>query len=384
MIKKLIAVGPTTQNNKLVNGQSMMFQMFVDHLAERNIETKIVDFGKSIKKNFGDERVSGKFNFTKLFDNVILIVRFVFVLLSNPGVPIYINTSQSKVGFIRDFFIINLANVFNRKIVAHQFGANYKTFYHNLSPTLKRTLKATLLKVTYFIVEGDYTKKQLDFLDNYKSLVRSIPNGLPERIDFNKITPKKINEPIKLFYLSNLIEGKGFWDVLEAGNILKNKYRRTIEIVFAGKFLKDTADEICKTTQEAKDLFSKKITEYGLSDNVTYVEGLYGEEKSDHFLASHFFILPSYYINEGQPVSILEAIAYGCVPIVTDYRLIPSMVNEENGFFVDPKNPKQIAERIVKCIENPELYEEKSRNAISFFHENFTAEKYVAQILDLF
>lgn len=386
MLKKLITIGTTTQNNKIVNGQSMMFQLFIDQLIIKNIQPIIVDFGISINNNFANRRISGKFSLIKLIDNFFLTFKFFRVLIVNPRVPIYINTSQSLVGFIRDYIFINLAKLFKRFIVAHQFGANYKNFYDSQSPFFQKIIRKTLTKTDYFIVEGDFTKKQMNFINNYQDKVISIPNGLPEKINTEKIFPKFIPEDncITILYLSNLIESKGFWDILEAGNILQNTLNYKIKLIFAGKFLEDKDDKIAKNSHEAKNIFFQKLKEYNLENCTQYFEGLYGEEKSKIFSESHFFVLPSYYCNEGQPVSVLEAIAYGCVPIVTNYRLIPMMVNTELGFFVNPKSPEEISEKIAWCVNHKEEYHIKSANAIHFFKNNFTADKYISQILNIF
>ena len=106
-MKKIIAIGTTTQNDKWVNGQSMMFQLLVDKLSERNIKPIIVDFGLSLSKKTLTSRVSGKFTLTKLVDNIIVLFTFFKQLFLNPKTPIYINTSQTKVGFLRDYIVIN-------------------------------------------------------------------------------------------------------------------------------------------------------------------------------------------------------------------------------------------------------------------------------------
>ena len=383
MIKKLIMVGATTQNNKLVNGQSMMFQLFVDQLHEQNIRTVIVDFGKSIDPQLHKKRISGKFDFAKLIDNFFLLFRFAFVMMSNPKTPLYINTSQSTVGFVRDYIFINLAKFFNRKIIVHQFGANYTKFYNSQSERNKTKIKYTLQKANSIIVEGNFTKEQFSFLPNYQSKVISMNNGLPEKITNHEIAPKKLTSgaPTELLYLSNLIEGKGFWDVLEAVNILVNHHKQNVNAVFAGRFLEDVEDKRFATSAEARQYFDKFVKENHLQSRVTYVEGLYGAEKSKAFHKAHFFLLPTYYINEGQPVSILEALAYGCVPIVTPYRLIPDMVNSENGFFVNPQSPLDIVAVITLMIDNPEDYRARSAAGISSYKANFTAEKYVQKLL---
>lgn len=386
MVKKIILVGSTTQNNKFVNGQSMMFQLFVDHLKEKNVQTVIVDFGKSIDKNFASKRVSGKFNFIKLIDNFLLIFRFTFVLLTNLKTPIYITTSQSKVGFVRDYILIGLGKFFGSTIIAHQFGANYNRFYENQSAATQKKINSTLEKADKVIVEGDFTKRQFSFLKDFEQKVIVIPNGLPEKVKSATVLPKILNpnEPTQLLYLSNLIESKGFWDVLEAVNLLVNRDKKNIKVIFSGFFLGDVEDQRFPTSERAKKEFFNFIKQNNLSDHITYFEGLYGSDKVEAFTKSNFFLLPSYYVNEGQPVSVLEALAYGCVPIVTKYRLIPDMVNTENGFFVPAKSPEDISRVILEMIANPTQYTAKSKAGIQFYLDNFTADKYIGKVLDLF
>jgi glycosyltransferase involved in cell wall biosynthesis len=381
---KIITIGPTTQNNKVVNGQSMMFQMLLDEMHNRNIKKIILDIGLSIfpkKRN----RFSGKFSFIKSLDYIIIIIKLFIILIFNGNQTVYITTAQSKVGFIRDYFIIYLASLFGSKIIAHQFGANYSGFYNLQSKFIKKKIINTLLKVDTIIVEGDYTKKQFNFLPGFESKVYSLPNGLPEKIDTSLIQPKEIiaNDPIRILYLSNMIESKGFWDVLEAVNVLINHEKLNVNAVFSGKFLESVDDKKFSNANEAKKAFFDYLEKNNLKKSVFYVEGLYGINKSKEFHKAHFFLLPSYYINEGQPVSVLEAMAYGCIPIVTQYRLIPLMVNINNGFFVNPKSPHEIVKIIKDLSSNIEKYNKFSQSTINYFLDNFTADKYTDRLISL-
>lgn len=385
MLKKIILVGCTTQKNKLVNGQSMMFQLLVDKLQERKVHTVVVDFGKSLDVDYASKRVSGQFSYTKLADNFILSLRYLYVLLVNRRAPVYINTSQSKVGFIRDYIFIHLAKLLGHKVVAHQFGSNYGEFYNSQSKSFRKKISHTLAAVDRIIVEGDYTKKQFDFLSDYQDRVLSVPNGLPQEVKSNLVHLKKITtqEPVKIIYLSNLIESKGYWDVLKAVDILVNKDKRDVQSVFAGKFLEGVDDKSYPSAEKAREAFFTFIENNHLQNNVIHYEGLYNDEKAKAFSDAHFFVLPSYYINEGQPVSVLEALAYGCVPVVTRYRLIPDMVNEENGVFVSPQSPSEIADAIKALIDNPGEYNKRSGNGIQYYLNNFTADRYIERILKL-
>ncbi|MBD8018756.1 glycosyltransferase family 4 protein [Kaistella pullorum] len=387
MMNKIIAVGTTTQNNKWVNGQSMMFQLFVDHLPQHRIKPVIVDFGLSISKNSNQTRVSGKASLVKVLDNITVVAKFVKALALHPKAPVYINTSQTSVGFMRDFVLINLASRAGRKIIAHQFGANYEQYYSEQTPARQKLINKTLLKTARVIVEGDFTKEQFSFLPGYEDKVAIVPNGLPEKIDSSSILPKQISakEPVEMFYISNMIESKGFWDVLKAFEILVDERKRNVKIAFSGKFYGATEDKTYQTPEDAKKAFLDRTEKYRKSGLLTYhANGLYGSDKAEAFIKANFFLLPSYYINEGQPASVLEALAYGCVPITTRYRVIPMMVNEQNGAFVNPQSPIEIADAVEMFMDNPQKYQQHSEAAIRDYKEKFTAERYIEKLLTYF
>jgi glycosyltransferase involved in cell wall biosynthesis len=57
--------------------------------------------------------------------------------------------------------------------------------------------------------------------------------------------------------------------------------------------------------------------------NVNFVGPLYGDAKEAAFRSARFFILPS--LSEGLPMAVLEALQYGCVPIITDQCNLPEL-----------------------------------------------------------
>jgi glycosyltransferase involved in cell wall biosynthesis len=133
--------------------------------------------------------------------------------------------------------------LFRIRIFLHQFGANYSGFYESLSPFLKKRLVKMLSKADKIIVEGDYTKNQFSFMKDYLDKVAAIPNGLPGKdieVEYECKT-YDVAQPFNMIYLSNMIESKGYLDVLMAVNLLVNVHQRNVHCVFAGKFIA-TAD----------------------------------------------------------------------------------------------------------------------------------------------
>ncbi len=57
--------------------------------------------------------------------------------------------------------------------------------------------------------------------------------------------------------------------------------------------------------------------------NLKFIGSLYGPEKHQAFRSAKALLLPS--LSEGLPMAVLEALQFGCVPIITDYCNLPEL-----------------------------------------------------------
>lgn len=376
---KILAIGSkNSPKRNIFSGQSTMFEGVVDYLYEKGGDVDTIDV-----TSFFNTKSSGKFSLIRSLEYIAIICEVLFKVCINKYTILYLTTAQSKVGFIRDYLIINIAHLSGVKVYTHQFGANYSGFYNSLTSFFKKRLVKTLNKVEKIIVEGDYTKKQFSFIEDYHDKVVAIPNGLPGKdieVEYkNKVYDSR--QPFSLIYLSNMIVSKGYLDVLKAVDLLVNVHKRNIHCVFAGKFI--ITSDVKQEANSSKSYFFEYLEEHNLTANVKYFDGLYGDLKEKAFKNSQVFLLPSYYINEGQPLAVLEAMAYGNVCITTNYRLIPDMVNADNGIFVDARSPESIVEKIIYLMDNPKIYNSMSKAAIAKYQSDYTFETYCSRVLDI-
>ena len=131
--------------------------------------------------------------------------------------------------------------------------------------------------------------------------------------------------------MSNMIRKKGYQELLEAFFLLDERHRKQIIINFAGAF--DSVQE--------KELFLNII---GECEQIKYHGIVNGEAKRSLFKDSHVFCLPTSYF-EGQPISILEAYASGCVVLTTGQcGILDIFQNNENGFLI--KEPTAYAVKV--------------------------------------
>jgi len=100
--------------------------------------------------------------------------------------------------------------------------------------------------------------------------------------------------------------------------------------------------------------------------------------------ACHAFVMPSI-AREGLPRSVIEAMAQGVTPVVSDVGGMPELViNNESGLVVPPGNPEALAKAISFLADNPAKRNIMGQNARKRISEAFNITTTVSRTLSLF
>jgi glycosyltransferase involved in cell wall biosynthesis len=375
--RKIILVGTLPPP---VNGQSMAFKIIVDWLSNEKLPVKIVNIAN--RNILGEKRFS---YLNRIIDYTLVAFQLVFFCLQGKSI-VYIQTSQSKMGFLRDKLIVSISKFFGAKVIGHLHGGNYNQFYEEQSPVFKRTIKKFLLDFDKTIVLSSNLKPMFDFQPLMRHRIITVLNGVGE---VNHLTKAKSiqdyskENPLQLLYLSNLIESKGYLVFLDALNQLKQN-GIFFEAKFCGLFRAENDQSSYESPEHAEADFLMRIEAYQLVDCVKYIGLVRGKEKEDLLKKAHFFVLPTAYTNEGQPLSIIEAMSFGCVVVSTNYRAIPEMITHgHDGLLIDKPQPDAIVECITACLNDKPLYTTLSGNAIQSFNEKFTGSVHCQKIASI-
>jgi len=374
----LVIVGPLPPPDY---GQSLSFKMLTEGLEERNIHHTVVNISSKVTS-------PGEIAFFRRTVEYFYILGIYLCKICLGNKTVYITIAQSRQGFYRDFFMIWFAYLFRLRIVLHLKGGNFKNFYLGQSLWFKRMIKVTLRRADSILVLGRRLRCMFDFEPGLTEKIHVVPNGLPFRhIDYPAAKslpdPLEKNARIRILYLSNLIESKGYFDLLAAIKTLNDRNIR-VRCHFCGNFFTSFDDKKIKDADHARQLFENFVDKHGLQKEIKLVGHVSGEEKIRELAESHFFVLPTRYANEGQPVSIIEAMAFGNVVISTDYRAIPEMViHEKTGIIVPFQDPESIANSIERYVRLPDRYHELSRQSILRFQKFFTREAHLNKIIPL-
>jgi len=376
-MKRILIIAATiNRKRKYFTGLAMMVELF-NRVMSKHFHCVVCSISPQLPfiKVLPDFKV-GSTTLLRLIDYVWLMLKSLVYIVVNSKSIVYLCPAPTKLGFYRDFIFVKVGIFFNCKIVLQIFTGDLGTLYDSLSIKNKQRFQWMYNRASLIVCEGqietDYFK---GFVENPMK-VNLVENALPEDRKDKTTESKKLGTSPKLLFLNNMIVSKGYWDVLYAVDILVNKRGISVKCDFVGKFLDHD------TTEETK--FYAFIESHNLTKHVRFIPGAFGEEKKKLFEEASFFLLPSYFPKEGKPTAILEAMSYGCVPIVTNYREIPEMVNDTNGIFVEPQNPSDIANKIESILNDKDRYISLSANCLKDFEDKYTPEKYERKMYALF
>lgn len=319
----------------------------------------------SASKNF--ESI-GKLGMKKTIFFFQLLLSTIKALLTKKYDVCYVTLTSNGSAFYKDFFVVSILKIFRKKILLH---------FHNKG--IEKGTKANKVNryLYKFILGGKKTRIILlsPFLyydvKQYVDLKRVYycANGIP--CDSNPDPPvTKINTPVHLLFLSNMMFAKGVFVLLEACAELKKK-----NISFECHFVGDWMD-ITET------VFNQKVAELNLSNNV-YAHGKkYGQEKNLFYQQADIFVFPT--LNEAFPLVLLEAMQFK-LPIVASHEGgIPEIVlDEETGFLVPKNDAEALSNKLISLMKDPSLRDKMGFAGKKRFEENFTLNKFEDRLIKI-
>lgn len=269
----------------------------------------------------------------------------------------YFTISQTKGGNLRDLIVLKLLEFQHKKCIVHLHGGYYRKLVDNEMSRWQRKKNYKAIKnLEGAIVLSKSLKNIFDgMIDNDKIFV--VENCVDNQylLSDNEISQKIIDleqkEILHVLWLSNFIRSKGYTFVLEMAKAEKERVnageKKRFHFDFAGNFFDDSE----------QDFFYGYIRDNNLDDYITYHGIVSGEKKRKLLKQSHIFTLPTRYPNEGQPISILEAMGNGMYIITTDHAAIPDVVKDGINGIVVKKN--QNVKEVINDLINEKYYKDK-------------------------
>lgn len=332
-----------------------------------------------------DSELSAEFDFEKVdITNNKKIISTLLSVYKSKADLFYFTISQTKGGNIRDLLILKLLEIQKKKCLIHLHGGYYRTLVDNLSEWQKKANYKAIKRLVGAIVLGPSLKWIFDGMLP-EERIYTVPNCvddqylMDEECFQHKIDTIKQRGVKHVLYLSNFIRAKGYPEVLKMAKKEKDRVEaggeRKLHFDFAGKFFEETE----------KKFFEEFVFENKLEDYITYHGVVVGRAKQQLLSKCDFFALLTTYSNEGQPISILEAMGNGMVIITTDHAGIPDIVQRDlNGIMVNKKeNDIQSCYQRLLTIDSDGLKKIEIRNRC-LVKKSFTQKQYIDNMKTVF
>jgi glycosyltransferase involved in cell wall biosynthesis len=231
----------------------------------------------------------------------------------------------SNGSFFRKFTLSLLARSFGVPVVAHVHGGGFAEFYAESPAVVQRAVRNLLARSSAVITLGATWSARLTSIEP-KAAVRVIPNSSRSRDAVDQPGP---GEPVRVLFLGRLGVHKGTFDLIDAWRKMLVELATETKpvLVIAGDGDVDRAREL--------------VRELGLTETVELPGWIAPEEIPALVRSAQILALPSYY--EGQPMSVLEAMANGLCVVTTNVGGIPDLIDDSCGILLPPGDIDKLA-----------------------------------------
>lgn len=271
--------------------------------------------------------------------------------------------------FYRKMPFIYMAVAKGIPVINHIHGADFSSFYTKASERKKKLIRKVYGKCDKLIALSDEWK------ENLKQIV---PEDRIVVIENYCVIPKITSSNVavapgesKLLFLGEIGMRKGGFDIPV---ILSKVFERekNFHVIMAGD-----------GTPEDVNRVKGMIEQFGLADKVEFPGWVRGKAKDQLFIESDILLLPTY--NEGMPMTILEAMAYGKAIVTTNVGGIPKLIeNNVSGYLCEPGDVSGIAECILELIKCPLKILEFGEKAREKAVNCYSVEKHIEKLQILY
>jgi len=353
--------------------------LFILHLAPpihgASVAGGFIRDSKDINQNFDCTYINlatasslsdkGKIGFKKIFAILLLLYKVLVHLFSEKFQLCYITINSKGPAWYKEMGIVTLVKLFRVPIIYHYhnqgIAGNLNTFFKKklYDFQFKRSKTILLSPLLYPDIETFVKESEVYYC----------PNGIPaSTISLKKETDSEVLKLSTILFLSNLIEAKGVYILLDACVLLKKK-----QIPFRCVFIGGEADITAIQ-------FREKVSQNNLQEEVEYKGRKYGIEKKTAFAEADIFAFPTHYDIFG--LVNLEAMQHA-LPVISTFQgaIAEVIIDGVNGFLIPQHDVEALAEKLEILINNPKLRNEMGLAGKKRYEEKFTLEIFEKRML---
>jgi glycosyltransferase involved in cell wall biosynthesis len=339
------------------HGQAMAIEKFL-----RGRYTRIRPY--HVRMEFSDRSADvGRFRIRKLLRLAVLVAKTLGLRrrLHDP-VLYYPPAGGQRVPAFRDIVFLTLVRPFFRQVVFHFHATGITTLYPQLGRFGRFWFRRAYFRPDLAICLSPATQEDACALQARRTCV--VAYGVEDALPTPLAGPKPA--PVRLLYAGYVRETKGILVLLEAARLLCDR-GLSFQLMIMGAFHPSAFEATARA----------QVRTAGLSDRVTFLGEQTGEAKWRAFGEAGIFCFPTHYEAEGLPLVILEAMACRLPVVATQWRGIPTLVEDGvTGFLTPPQQPAAFADRVSALIRDPALRDRMGLAGRRTYEARYTEERF--------
>lgn len=275
----------------------------------------------------------------------------------------YIPAPGKRAALYRDFVVLLLCRPFFSGLILHWHAVGLGEWLDTHARPWERWLAQRLLgRAALALVLSPALAADARRLRPHH--VAIVPNGLPDPAPAF-VARSSTHEPVRVLYLGLCSREKGAFDLIAAVDALAQRSPGRFHLTLAGGAASPDDERELRTALAA--LPAGAATWVGFANEAA---------KRDLFRQADVFCFPTRYPHEGQPLVLIEALAYDVPIVTTRWRAIPEMLPAHHVQWVEPGNPAALADALTAASIAPPPH-----GALrAHFLAHFTPEHHVATL----
>ena len=353
---RVIIVSPSLDPTKNVSGVSSVTRFIIENNTSHNYVH--FELGRKDGEKGGIYRIAS------------VIRRFKdwkCLLKTYPDAIVHYNFPLEKPSILRDTPFMHAALKNGNRMVIHIHGGVY-LISESIPFPFRQILKYVFSWKVPFITLSETETGALRKRFHAKHVV-SLPNcvDLKDAQAFER-KYKDDPTPLTLGYLGRIAKTKGMDYLLQACYMLKER-NIPFQLKLAG-------------VEEFEGQYLPHFSKI-LGNQFVYSGIVSGESKKAFLQSLDVLVMPTFF--EGLPMSLLECMGYGAVPVITPVGSIPSVItNQSNGIFIKIKDAESIVDAITYLHTHRDKLEQMSKSSREYIYEHFDSTTYINRLNDLY
>lgn len=251
-----------------------------------------------------------------------------------------------------------------QRVILHVHGARYHLFYDKCSARKQQKIREAFQSVGQVVVLSEewrkwFVDRQICPENNLTVLHNAVP--VPKNIERNY-------QGGNVLFMGRMGERKSPDTLLKAAKIVLSQHPDA-RFVFGGD------GEV--------EIYKQMAQQMGIENSCQFLGWVSGTAQEEAYRNAEFFCLPSK--NEGMPMSVLEAMSFGAIPLATPVGGVPQVIDDgKNGFVFEIGDFERVAEILNNLMDDSTQAKNIGIKARQTICNRFSIDVFSEKLIELY